>query len=58
VRGKDDRVEARPCMNLHGMYRCFDVVPQGLFLLFPFPFLVIFGGSSWIFRGEGLEAFL
>jgi hypothetical protein len=39
VRGQDDRAEARPCMNLHGMYRWFGVVPQGLFELFPiFPF--------------------
>jgi hypothetical protein len=39
VRGKDDRAEARPCMNLHGMYKWFSVVPQGLivfFLFFPF----------------------
>jgi hypothetical protein len=28
-------VEARPRMNLHGMYRGFSVVPHGLFEFFP-----------------------
>jgi hypothetical protein len=27
--------QARPCMNLFMMYRCFGVVPQGLFESFP-----------------------
>jgi hypothetical protein len=27
--------QARPCMNLLGMYRCFGVVPQGFVVLFP-----------------------
>jgi hypothetical protein len=42
--------QARPCMNLLGMYRRFGVVPQGLVVLFPFvlvgdfrsPLLVVF----------------
>jgi hypothetical protein len=33
--------QARPCMNLCGMYRLFGVVPQGLDVLFP----VILGGD-------------
>jgi hypothetical protein len=33
--------QARPCMNLCGMYRCFSVVPQGLDVLFP----VVLGGD-------------
>jgi hypothetical protein len=36
VRGKDDRAEARPCMNLLGMYRWFVMVPQGLIMFFMF----------------------
>jgi hypothetical protein len=44
--------QARPCMNLCGMYRGFGVVPQGLDGLFPVvlggdfrsPLLVIFSG--------------
>jgi hypothetical protein len=36
VRGKDDRAEARPCMNVHGIYRRFGEVPGGLFVFFPF----------------------
>jgi hypothetical protein len=28
--------QARPCMNLFGMYRSLGVVPQGLVVLFPF----------------------
>jgi hypothetical protein len=35
--------QARPCMNLFVMYRRFGVVSQGLDVLFPFVFLVIFG---------------
>jgi hypothetical protein len=42
--------QARPCMNLLGMYRCFGVVPQGFVVLFPVvlvgdfrsPLLVVF----------------
>jgi hypothetical protein len=30
--------QARPCMNLHGMYRWFNVVPQGLVLSFSVSF--------------------
>jgi hypothetical protein len=33
--------QARPCMNLCGMYRRFDVVSQGLDVLFP----VVLGGD-------------
>jgi hypothetical protein len=33
--------QARPCMNLCGMYRPFSVVPQGLVVLFP----VVLGGD-------------
>jgi hypothetical protein len=44
------RRKARPCINLFGMYRRFDVVPQGSDVSFPFvlfgdfwsPFLAIF----------------
>jgi hypothetical protein len=35
--------QARPCMNLHGMYRRFDVVPQGCVVFFPSFFVVTFG---------------
>jgi hypothetical protein len=43
--------QARPCMNLLGMYRLFDVVPQGLVVLFP----VVLGGD---FRSPLLVFFL
>jgi hypothetical protein len=43
--------QARPCMNLQGMYRCFSVVPQGLGLPLLFSFLVIFGALSCDFCG-------
>jgi hypothetical protein len=33
--------QARPCMNLFGMYRSFGVVPQGFVELFP----VVLGGD-------------
>jgi hypothetical protein len=33
--------QARPCMNLFGMYRIFGVVPQGFVVLFP----VVLGGD-------------
>jgi hypothetical protein len=32
--------QARPCMNLLGMYRCFNVVPQGFVV-----FSVVLGGD-------------
>jgi hypothetical protein len=51
VRGLDDQGQARPCMNLCGMYRLFGVVPQGLGVLF----LVVFGGD---FRSPFLVFFL
>jgi hypothetical protein len=35
--------QARPCMNLLGMYRWFDVVPQGFVVLFP----VVLGCDFW-----------
>jgi hypothetical protein len=52
--------QARPCVNLFGMYRWFGVVPQGLDVSFPFvlfgdfwiPFLAIF--LEW-FRGLSLS---
>jgi hypothetical protein len=43
--------QARPCMNLFGMYRLFSVVPQGLVVLF----LVVLGGD---FRSPLLMVFL
>jgi hypothetical protein len=45
------RRQARPCMNLFVMYRCFDMVPQGLDVLFQF---VLFGD----FRSPLLVIFL
>jgi hypothetical protein len=35
------RRQARPCMNLLGMYRKFGVVPHGFIVLFP----VVLGGE-------------
>jgi hypothetical protein len=46
--------QARPCMNLFGMYRWFSVVPQGLDVLFPF---VLFGGFRSLFLVIFLERF-
>jgi hypothetical protein len=43
--------QARPCMNLCGMYRSFGVVPQGLVVVF----LVVLGGD---FRRPFLVFFL
>jgi hypothetical protein len=43
--------QARPCMNLLGMYRWFGVVPQGFVLLFP----VVLGGD---FQGPFFGGFL
>jgi hypothetical protein len=43
--------QARPCKNLLGMYRSFDVVPQGFVVLFP----VVLGGD---FRSPLLVVFL
>jgi hypothetical protein len=40
--------QARPCMNLFGIYRCFGMVPQGLVVFLPF---FLFGD----FRGLFLE---
>jgi hypothetical protein len=39
--------QARPCTNLHGMYRWVGVVPQGGEVFFPSSFVVIFGGLCW-----------
>jgi hypothetical protein len=39
--------QARPCTNLHGMYRWFRVVPQVGEVLFPSFFVVIFGVLCW-----------
>jgi hypothetical protein len=47
--------QARPCMNLLGMYRLFGVVPQVLVLPFPSSFLVIFGALCCDFRGGVLR---
>jgi hypothetical protein len=38
--------QARPCTNLHGMYRFFGVVPQGGEVFFP-SFFVILGALCW-----------
>jgi hypothetical protein len=49
---------ARPCLNLHGMYRRFGVVHLVSFCLPTFlPFFVIFRAFLWDFRGDVLEAF-
>jgi hypothetical protein len=47
--------QARPCMNLHGIYRWFGVVPEGLVLSLPFSPLVIFGALSCDFLGGVLR---
>jgi hypothetical protein len=39
--------QARPCTNLHGMYRWFGVVPQGGEVSYPSFFVVIFGVLCW-----------
>jgi hypothetical protein len=39
--------QARPCTNLHGMYRWFDIVPQGGDVFFPSFFVVIFRALCW-----------
>jgi hypothetical protein len=49
--------QARPCMNLHGLYRWFGMVPQGLVLSHPFSFLVIFGALSCDSLGGVLRVF-
>jgi hypothetical protein len=59
--GRMIRRQARPCMNLHGMYRWFGVVPQGLIVSLPCspfwwysePFLVEFPVA--VFRPFYLE---
>jgi hypothetical protein len=45
--------QARPCMNLHGMYSWFGVVPQGCVVLFPSFFVVIFGALGCDFFDGG-----
>jgi hypothetical protein len=50
--------QARPCMNLFVMYRCFSVVPQGLDVFFPF---ILFGDFQSFFLAiswSDFEAFL
>jgi hypothetical protein len=47
--------QARPCTNLHGMYRSFSVVPQGYGVLFPSFFVVIFGALCCAFVGGVLR---
>jgi hypothetical protein len=47
--------QARPCMNLHGMYRWFGVVPQGGEVLFPSFFVVIFGAICCAFLDRVLR---
>jgi hypothetical protein len=47
--------QARSCRNLHGMYKWFCMVPQGLVLCLPFVFLVIFGALSCDIRGGVLR---
>jgi hypothetical protein len=47
--------QARPCTNLHGMYRWFGVVPQGCEVLYPSFFVVIFGALCCVFLGEVLR---
>jgi hypothetical protein len=54
VRGKDDRAEAIPFMNLHGMYRGFGMVPQGLFEFFP---AFLFGDFRSLFLAIFLRRF-
>jgi hypothetical protein len=49
--------QARPCMNLHGMYRWFSVVPQGFVLPFSSFFLVIFEALCCDFHGGVLRMF-
>jgi hypothetical protein len=46
--------QARPCMNLFGMYRLFGVVPRGLvvFLLF-----FLFGDFQGLFLGFSVGSF-
>jgi hypothetical protein len=39
--------QARPCTNLHGLYRWFGVVPQGCEVLFPSFIVVFFGAHCW-----------
>jgi hypothetical protein len=39
--------QARPCTNLHGLYRWFGVVPQGCEVIFPSFFVAIFGALCW-----------
>jgi hypothetical protein len=47
--------QARPCMNLHGMYRWFGVVPQGCVVLFLSFFVVFFGALFCDFLGGVLR---
>jgi hypothetical protein len=48
--------QARPCTNLHGMYRWFGVVPQGGEVLFPSFSVVIFEALCCAFLGGVLSA--
>jgi hypothetical protein len=47
--------QARPCMNLHGMYRWFGVVPHGCVLFFTSFFVVIFWTLCCDIRGGVLR---
>jgi hypothetical protein len=50
--------QARPCTNLHGMYRWFGVVPQCGEVFFPSFFVVIFGALCWRSFDEDFLGFL
>jgi hypothetical protein len=50
--------QARPCTNLHGMYRWFGVVPQGGEVFFLSFFVVIFGALCWRCFGDDFLGFL
>jgi hypothetical protein len=50
--------QARPCTNLHGMYRWFGVVTQSGEVFFPSFFEVIFGALRWWCFEDGFLGFL
>jgi Na+-driven multidrug efflux pump len=50
--------QARPCTNLHGLYRWFGVVPQGCEVLFPSFFVVFFCALCWRSFEDELLRFL
>jgi hypothetical protein len=50
--------QARPCTNLHGMYRWFGVVPQGGEVFFPSFFVVIFRALCWRCFEDNFSGFL